>query len=158
LFAGTAKHNNDLAGSKQLVYKTCTGRGVKWVGIAYNDIKHSDAMDAVTVICKSSKRGEYIVPNSDFGERALKKIKCNYDEKVVGIAYKDREGKDSADGASVICMDRTKSTRIAYNEDLLGGRMYVTIQAGPREKPIGLAYADRAYGNDDVDGLTLVVK
>jgi hypothetical protein len=154
LLAKTAKPNHDMAGSKQMVFKTCEGRGVKFIGVAYNDLKHRDAMDAVSVICKSKKKGEYMVPNHDFTDRAIKKIKCNYDEYVWGIAYKDREGKDAADGVTVICKDRTGATRVAYNDDLLGGRKYVQITG---KNAIGIAYNDR-INNDEVDGVTLVVK
>lgn len=153
--AGTAKPNNDLSGSKQLVYKTCEGSGVKWIGVVYNDLKGSDSMDAASVICKSKSQGEYQVPNSDFGDRALVSFKCGPYENGIGIAYKDREGKDAADGVTIICKDKfTGAERIVYNSDIQGGRQYVEIKDN---NAIGIAYADR-MGNDETDGLTLVTK
>ena len=99
--AGTAKPNNDMSGSKQLVSKTCDGKGVQWIGVVYNDLQNGDAIDAVSVICKGNS-GEFEVPSDDFNDRARVRVKCNPYEQVVGVAYKDRDGKDEADGLTVI--------------------------------------------------------
>jgi hypothetical protein len=152
--AKEAKQNQDMNGSKQLVYKVCEGKGAKWVGIVYSDEMNKDSMDAVSVICKNAS-GEYEVPNNDFGDRERVRIKCAPYEVIYGIAYKDREGKDEADGITLICKDtKNGETRIAFNADLQGGRDYVQITG---DGAIGVAYNDR-INDDAVDGVTLVTK
>ena len=156
--ARKVRTTQDMVGSKQNVVKTCEGKGVKMIGITYNDTQHADCMDAVSVICKGRK-GEFEVPNSDFNDRSKVRIKCNPYEKVIGVVYKDRAGKDAADGASVICKDiKHGEERIAYNKDLQGGRQYVETKImSPRKKVIGIVYNDRVNG-DCVDGVGIVEK
>jgi len=152
--AKTAMENPDMAGSKEKVFMTCEGKGLRWIGISYDDKKRGDAMDAVSVLCKGPQ-GEFEVPNPDFSGRERVRLKCYKSERIWGIAYKDREGKDEADGVTLICRDRkTGEERLVYNKDLQGGREYVRITG---KNAIGIAYNDRIKG-DAVDGVTLVVK
>lgn len=148
--------NNDMSGSKMAVEMVCEGEGVIFIGVAYNDLKGSDAMDGATVICWSPDRGEFMVPNPDMGDREKVIAKCDREtEYVYGIAYKDREKDDAADGVTVICRKKQgEDERIVEVKDLAGGRDYVRITG---KDAIGIAYNDRK-NSDEVDGVTLIVK
>lgn len=155
-FARKALMNNDMAGSKMSVELVCEAGGTVFIGVAYNDLKDSDAMDGVTVICWSQERGDFTLPNNDMGDRDLVTAKCDREtEYVYGIAYKDREKDDAADGVTVICRKKQgDDERIVEVKDLAGGRSYVRITG---KNAIGIAYNDRK-DSDEVDGVTLVVK
>lgn len=155
-FARKALVNNDMFGSKMAVEMVCEGEEVIFVGVAYNDLKGSDAMDGVTAVCWSPDRGEFMIPNNDMGDRDKVVSKCDRQtEYVFGIAYKDREKDDAADGVTVICRKKEgEDERIVEVKDLAGGRDYSRISG---KNAIGIAYNDR-MDSDEVDGVTLVVK
>lgn len=154
-FARKALTNNDMSGSKMAVEMVCEGQGVEFIGVAYNDLKKSDAMDGVTVVCWSADRGEFTLPNSDLSDRDLVVSKCDREtEYVFGVAYKDREKDDAADGVTVICRKKKgEDERIVEVKDLAGGRQFARITG---KGAIGIAYNDRK-DSDEVDGVTLVV-
>ncbi len=148
--------NNDMAGSKMAVELVCEGQNVVFIGVAYNDLKDSDAVDGVTAICWSPERGEFTLPCPDMGDRAVVTAKCDREtEYVWGVAYKDREKSDASDGVTVICRKKKgDDERIAEVQDLAGGRQYVRITG---KNAIGISYNDRK-DSDEVDAVTLVVK
>lgn len=150
-----AMFNNDMSGSKMAVEKVCSPPAV-FIGVEYGDLQNDDAMDAASAICYSDQRGEFTIPNSDFGDRARIQVKCDRrTEYVWGIAYKDREGKDEADGVAVICRNKqTGDQRMVESQDLAGGRAHVTITG---QNAIGISCNDR-QGSDATDGCTLVTK
>lgn len=154
--ARKALPNNDMAGSKMAVELVCEGQNVIFIGVAYNDLKKSDAMDGATVICWSPDRGEFMLPNNDMGDREKVIAKCDREtEYVYGVAYKDREKDDAADGVTVICRKKQGGDeRIVEVKDLAGGRDYTRVTG---ENAIGIAYNDRK-DSDETDGVTLVVK
>ncbi len=154
--ARRALPNNDMAGSKMPVEQVCTGENVQFIGVVYADLKNSDAADAVSVVCWSADRGEFVLPNNDFGDRDKVYLKCDRaTEFVYGIAYKDREGSDATDGVTLICRKKEGGDeRLVENNDLVGGRSFVRIA---EKDAIGIQYNDRK-DSDEVDGVTLVVK
>lgn len=157
--AQKAVPNQDMAGSKQIVYVTCDANE-EFVGVAYNDLK-GDAMDAVTVICRNlGNNAVRTVENPDLNSRALVEAKCNVpQEYVVAVMYKDRENKDEADAAGVICRDRNSGVeRRVEPQDAAGGRQWVEMRGQQGYKSNrGVAYNDR-INSDAVDGLTIVTK
>ena len=153
--AGTAMFNKDMQGSKMAIEKACMPPA-KFIGVVYADEGGKDSMDAASAICYSKQRGEFTIPNSDFGDRARVYARCNHPtEYVWGIAYKDRVGKDEADGVTVICRNKnTNSQRIVSVPDLAGGRAWMQFTGA---NAIGISCNDR-QGSDSVDGCTLIVK
>ncbi|MBT3181840.1 MAG: hypothetical protein HN337_04940 [Deltaproteobacteria bacterium] len=153
--AGTAMFNKDMQGSKMALDKQCMPPAVM-VGVVYSDRGGTDAMDAASAICYSKQRGEFEIPNSDFGDRAKVRAKCNRDtEYVWGIAYKDRVDSDEADGVTVICRNKKSgSQRIVNVPDLAGGRAWMQFTGA---NAIGISCNDR-QDSDSVDGCTVIVK
>jgi len=148
-------HNNDMTGSKMMVQKPCMPPAV-FIGVVYGDRENNDGMDAASAICYSKQRGEFEIPNPDFGARAKVRARCNHaTEYVWGIAYKDREGSDDADGVTVICRNKKSGAqRTVSVADLSGGRSYITITG---KNAIGIACNDRK-DSDSIDGCTLLTK
>ncbi len=146
--------NQDMQVYKKEKTIVCDQPGEKWIGISYSDVKKSDIMDAITVIC-ASPNGDKELANNDFGNKKRIRIKCNNWEDAIGIAYKDRSQKDSVDGATMICQDKkTKTIRMIYNADIQGGRRFTQMKS---PQAIGIVYHD-LKGSDGVDGVSVVYK
>ncbi len=156
------KYVQDLADNgSNYVDMTCPA-GTKLVGFAYFDLEN-DAADAASVVCEGAG-GETTIPKTSDWPSTTKEVqehKCNKDEKVWGVSYKDRSGKDAMDGLRVICKNKkTGAIRYSYNPDTQGGPAWVNIFTSGGEI-VGLSYKDGGGGGthtDYCDGVTILTK
>ncbi len=136
--------------------------GTKLIGFAYFDLEN-DAADAASVVCEGAG-GETVIPKTSDWPSSTKEVQehtCNKNEKVWGVSYKDRSGKDAMDGLRVICKNKkTGQIRYSYNPDTQGGPAYLNIFTTGAEI-IGLSYKDGGGGGthtDFCDGVTILMK
>lgn len=161
-YATNRKYVKDLADNDSNYVDMYCPAGTKLIGFAYFDFDN-DAADAASVVCEGAG-GEITIPkNSDWPAttKEVQEHRCNSDEIVWGVSYKDRSGKDAMDGLRAICKNKkTGRVRYTYNPDTQGGPAYVNIytQGG---NILGLSYKDGGCGGTDsdcVDGVTIITK
>lgn len=158
--AANRKYVQDLAENDANFVDMYCPAGTKLIGFAYFDLGN-DAADAASVVCKGAG-GQTTIPKTGDWPSTTKEVqehKCNADEKVWGVSYKDRSNKDAMDGLRVICKNKkTGQVRYSFNPDTQGGPAYVNIFTSGGEI-IGLAYKDGGCGGDDsdcADGVTII--
>ncbi len=98
----TPTAHRDFENTNQAVLKLTCPSNEEFIGIYYEDMKRGDAMDGVTAVCKGAS-GRHQVYNKDL-ENSKQGVEVTKDgkERISGIAYKDLEHSDKADGATIV--------------------------------------------------------
>lgn len=161
---GTIQYSADCSNTNRSYHISCCPDGYRVQGVAYNDIKGQDHVDAVSAVCRSIKRGNDIMPQ-DFS-RDPKKFVCEKSEVMAGIYSKDvrvqgGDDRDTLDGVTGVCQHPgSSSLRRIYNQD---------IDSNPRDgreqsvllpkRIVGIAYKETDRGSSDrADCVTVITK
>lgn len=161
---GIVQYSSDCANSDRNWHFSCCPDDYRVQGVAYNDIKGQDHVDAVSIVCRSISKGNELVAQ-DFG-RSPKKYVCKNKEVFAGIESKDvlTEGggfRDTLDGVTVLCQ-RPGSNALEKidNNDLTSNRREGRQQTVLLPKRVvGIAYKKIKKGESDrADCVTIVTK
>lgn len=152
LLRGSTVYNADCGGNKRGYQYIYCPSGYRPHGVVYDDFHRGpskgDSVDSLSLICRSVSSGNILMA-SDFTNMPIK-LQCDKTEVMSGIVYKDRKGRDEADGFAPVCLHpKTGRTRTLYNPDIAGGRPGVQISAPLKKKMIGIATKDMDDGNKD---------
>jgi hypothetical protein len=172
---GTVMDFGDCSSNVRAYAASCCPSGYRVQGVAYDDINKADFADAFSAVCRSTSKGNDMMP-TDF-QRAPITLVCDNNEVFAGLACKDMSNKgsgknmDASDGCTAICQNvKTGATREIYNPDIAGnkreaGRTMVKLP----KRVVGIVYKDQdgkddgvangAYGGSDrADCAAIVVK
>ena len=160
---GSIVPENDCNNNGRSWHFSCCPDGYRVQGVAYNDLKKQDHVDAVSAVCRSISRGNDIMPQ-DFG-RSPKTFVCDKQEVMAGIYSKDvlTEGGDKydeLDGLTAICQHPgSKELRKVYNYDIQGGREGREKFVYLPKRVVGIAYKELEKGSSDrADCVAIIVK
>ncbi len=94
--------HEDFLNSDEFTLKITCPANEEFIGLYYKDLPHGDAMAGATVICKGSN-GTHQIYNKDLGnsKHGVEIIKEGK-ERIIGVAFKDLEHNDKADGVTII--------------------------------------------------------
>lgn len=161
---GTIMHNPDCDSSDRSWSISCCPDGYRVQGVAYNDIRKQDHVDAVSAICRSVSRGNDMMPN-DFSHRAPTQYVCDKQEVLSGVFFKDvrvqgGDDRDTLDGVTAVCENpKNHAKRQLYNADISGGRTGVELSVSLPRRVVGIAYKELDKGTSDrADCVTIITR
>lgn len=161
---GIVQYSSDCANSNRKWHFSCCPSGYRVQGVAYNDIRGQDHVDAVSAVCRSISKGNELV-SQDFG-RTPKKYVCDRKEVFAGIESKDVLTKgggfrDTLDGVTAYCQRpggnalRRISNRDIDRERREGRQQTVLLP----KRVVGIGYKKIAKGKSDrADCVTIITK
>ena len=157
---GQIQHQNDCSGNSEHYTATCCPSGTRVNGIAYNDLKGEDGVNAVVSYCRKYKGNELSIPNKDqlSGGQGIVTIACHASEVMSALGCSDVKGKDKMDGCIIQCYNpTTKASRwVNPNGDIGHPGAIVTVKLPNRIQGIG--YKKEHGHTDQVDCATVSTK
>src|SRR3989338_559024 len=161
---GIVQFNDDCSNSGRGWHYSCCPDGYRVQGVAYNDIKGQDHVDAISAVCRSISKGNDIM-TEDFS-RQPKTFVCDKSEVMAGTGSKDvltdsGSFRDSLDGVTAFCQKPgSDGMRRIGNGDIDGNKRAERQQTVLLPKRIvGIGYKEFDKGESDrADCVAIVTK
>lgn len=160
---GVVQLEPDCGNTSRNWHFSCCPDGYRVQGVAYNDIKKQDHVDAIGAVCRSISAGNMAL-SEDFSRRP-KEFVCDKTELLIGIATMDvkteaGDDRDTLDGATAICWNpKTHQERMIANNDITERALRTQKVIGGKQKVVGIAYKEINRGSSDrADCATVIIK